>query len=316
MEVDPLELDTLSPCNDALFIDRKEDMFLQHGGCATRVAFSQVEEMSLATFLQELAKGSEEEFTVIRSPSTQSMMLIRGDRVIRYKDCIFEDVFVDEVVKRLTFSAGTMTYTPMLQFPLIHVHVEGERYVTVQIPKRVVHFFGTSEIGKIEDDITLPPLWFCVQMSASFSPYKAWVGIVDTLDVVPSKCKLRQLCFPNTYNDGSICFGSTRTSAVQVDQMTEALAVSSTIDRFFNSNFNNHVLGHHTSFLAECKPIYEQLEKLPMYERAIASVANTAVSANFLRYLRILHEPDGYMRVQQPFISSSDMAISFLKGAS
>lgn len=316
MEADPLELDTLAPCNDALFVDRTEDMFLQHGGCATRVAFQQVEEMSLATFLQELTKGTEEEFTVIRSPSTQSMLLIRGDRVIRYKNCIFEDVFVDEMVKRLTHTAVSMSYTPMLQFPLVHVYVQGERYVTVQIPKRVIHFFGTSEIGRIEDDITLPPLWFCVQMSASFSPYKAWVGIVDTLDVSAHNCKLRQLCFPNTYCDGSICFGSTRTSALQVDQMTEALAVSSTIDRFFNSNFNNHVLANHSGFLATCKPIYEQLEKLPIYEKAIASVTNSAVCANFLRYLRIFHEPDGYMRVQQPFISSSDMTLSFLKGAS
>ena len=53
-EADPLELDTLSPVDDAIIVDRTDDMFIQHGGCATRVVFDEGEEMTDDQYLEDL----------------------------------------------------------------------------------------------------------------------------------------------------------------------------------------------------------------------------------------------------------------------
>lgn len=317
MEADPLEIDTLSPVDDALIVDRTEDMFIQHGGCATRIVFDTVEEMNVDQFLEDLRlhpKGSDDELTVVRSPSTQTVMLLRGDKVIRYRGCRFQDVLCDTMVKFLTQKAATLNYTPMSQYPLVHAFVQGERWITVQIPKRVVHIFGDDTIGDIEDDVTMPPLWFSCQMTSTFTVQNAWIAVVGKLDPDPSKCELRRLCFPNTYEDGNICFGKTRTDAIRYDVMTEGLAVAGAIDRFFNSVRNNHVLHHHERFLESCRKIYEDMEKLELYEKAISKVAIDGLSANFIRYLRILHEPDGWMRVDLPLIASYVVTKTFLYG--
>ena len=111
MEADPLEIDTLSPVDDALIVDRTDDMFVQHGGCATRVVFDTVEEMNVDQFLEDLRlhpKGPDDELTFVRSPSTQTVMLLRGDRVIRYRGCKFQDVLCDTMVKFLTQKAATL----------------------------------------------------------------------------------------------------------------------------------------------------------------------------------------------------------------
>lgn len=318
-EADPLELDTLSPVNDAIIVDRKDDMFIQHGGCATRLVFEEVEEMSVSEFLDELPLHPhlpDKELDFIRSPSTQTAMLLRGDRVIRYKGCQFQDVLVDGMIKLLTQKEATMVYTPMSQYPLVHSCIQGGNYwVTVQIPKRIVHIFGDEHLGHIDDDVTMPPLWFCVQMTSTFTVTSGWVAVVGKLDPDPLKCELRKLCFPNTYNDAHICFGSTRTDAVKYDVMTEGLAVAGTVDRFFNSMRNNHCLSYHMDFLQSCRKIYSELPKEKIYEKAISRVANDVEAAGFLRYLRILHEPDGWMRIDLPKLSSTVIAENFLHGA-
>ena len=317
MEADPLEIDTLSPVDDALIVDRTDDMFIQHGGCATRVVFDTVEEMNVDQFLEDLRlhpKGLDDELTFVRSPSTQTVMLLRGDRVIRYRGCKFQDVLCDTMVKFLTQKAATLKYTPMSQYPLIHAYVQGDRWITVQIPKRVVHIFGDDKLGDIDDDVTMPPLWFTCQMTSTFTVTNAWIAVVGKLDPDPAKCELRRLCFPNTYEDGNICFGTTRTDAVKYDVMTEGLAVAGAIDRFFNSVRNNHVLHHHETFLESCRKTYEELEKLDLYEKAIAKVSIDRIASNFLRYLRILHEPDGWMRVNLPLMPSYTVNKIFLCG--
>lgn len=318
VEPDPLDLDTLSPVNDAIIVDRTEDMFLQHGGCATRLVFEEVEEMSVQEFLDELPLHPhlpDKELDFIRSPSTQTAMLLRGDKVIRYKGCQFQDVLVDGMIRLLTEKEASMVYTPMSQYPLVHACIEnGNRWVTVQIPKRVVHIFGDDKIGDIDDDITMPPLWFCVKMTSTFTVTSGWIAVVGKLDPDPLKCELRKTCFPNTYDDAHICFGSTRTDAVKYDKMTEGLAVASTIDRFFNSTRNNHCLAYHTAFLQNCRSIYNDMPKLEQYTKAISRVANDFDAANFLRYLRILHEPDGWMRVELPALSSRYVSENFLHG--
>ena len=96
--------------------------------------------------------------------------------------------------------------------------------------------------------------------------------------------------------------------------MTEGLAVAGAIDRFFNSVRNNHVLHNHERFLESCRKIYEDMEKLDLYEKAISKVAIDGLSANFIRYLRILHEPDGWMRVNLPLMSSYAVTKTFLYG--
>ena len=316
-EADPLELDTLSPVDDAIIVDRTDDMFIQHGGCATRVVFDEVEEMTVDQYLEDLRihpKGPDDELTVIRSPSTQTLMLLRGDRVIRYRGCKFQDVLCDTMINQLQQKSVTMNYTPMSQYPLIHTYVEGDRWVTVQVPKRIVHIFGDETIGYIEDDITMPPIWFCCQMTSTFTVNSAWIAVVMGLDPDPAKVDLRRLCFPNTYEDAHICFGTTRTEAVQYDEMTEGLAVSSTVDRFFNSTRNNHCLTFHSAFLGTCKGIYNDLEKLELYEKAIARVANDVNAANYIRYLRILHDPDGWMRIDLPRLSQYVISSNFLHG--
>lgn len=318
VEPDPLNLDTLSPVDDAFIVDRTEDMFVQHGGCATRVVFDEVEEMTVDQYLEELRlhpNGPDDELTVIRSPSTQTVTLLRGDKVIRYRGCKFQDVLCDTMIKFLTQKAAALVYTPMSQYPLVHTFAQGDRWVTVQIPKRIVHIFGDETIGWIEDDVTMPPLWFTCQMTSTFTVTGGWIAMVANLDPDPKKCDLRKICFPNTYDDGSICFGTTRTEAIKYNTMTESLAVSTTVDRFFNSMRNNHVLHYHRSFLESCRKIYKDLEKLDLYEKAIAKVANDAEAANFLRYLRILHEPDGWMRVDLPSISQKSITDNFLHGA-
>lgn len=317
MEADPLEIDTLSPVDDAIIVDRTDDMFLQHGGCATRVVFDAVEEMNVDQFLEDLRlhpKGLDDELTFVRSPSTQTVMLLRGDRVIRYRGCKFQDVLCDTMVKFLTQKAATLKYTPMSQYPLVHAFVQGDRWITVQIPKRVVHIFGDDKLGDIDDDVTMPPLWFTCQMTSTFTVTNAWIAVVGKLDPDPAKCELRRLCFPNTYEDGNICFGTTRTEAITYDVMTEGLAVAGAIDRFFNSVRNNHVLHNHETFLESCRKIYEELEKLDLYEKAIAKVSIDRTASNFLRYLRILHEPDGWMRVNLPLMPSYTVNKIFLCG--
>ena len=317
MESDPLELDTMSPSNDAIIVDRKDDMFIQHGGCATRVVFKEVEEMTVDQFLEDLRihpNGPDDQLTVVRSPSTQTLMLLRGDRVIRYNGCEYQDALVDLMIKQLPVQSATLKYTPMSQYPLVHAYVEGDRWITVQIPKRIVHFFGDDHLGNIQDDITMPPLWFCVKMTSTYTVIDGWVAVLDSLDPEPAKCKLRLLCFPNTYQSCHICFGTTRTDVLKVDKMTESLAVSSTVDRFMNSTHNNHTLHESSGFFPSCKPIYESLEKLPLYQKALSQVANDSLAAGFLRYLRILHEPDGYLRVTLPEVPQNVMMSTFLKG--
>ena len=317
MEADPLELDTLTPSNDAIIVDRKDDMFIQHGGCATRIVFKEVEEMNVDQFLEDLRihpNGPEDTVTVVRSPSTQTMMLLRGDRVIRYNGCEFQDVLADTMIQQLIVQECSLNYTPMSKYPLVHVFVQGDRWVTVYVPNHIVHFFGDNTLGYIEDDIMMPPLWYCVQMTSTYSAGACWVAVVDKLDPDPTNCVLRNLCFPNTYRNCSICFGQTVNRSMKYDKMTESIAVSTAVDRLLNSTHNNHTLHEFSSFFPTCREVYDGLEKLPKYEKAIKEVANDGLTANFLRYLRILHEPDGWMRVDLPKVNQIPMQNTFLRG--
>lgn len=315
-EVDPLDLDTDTPVCDAFFIDRDSDMFHQHGGVTTRVLFQNVEEMDISELKKELEKPIEQDqLMTVRSVQGKYMMMLRGDRVIRYNGCTFQDCVTGQMMKLMQDNAG-MVYTPMSQYPLLHVQIKDQaKVVTVRVPKHKILFQGDKSIGSIEDEVMLPDLWFSCRMSLANTVQSAYVAVEDTLDPDPKRCKLRQLCFPNTYTSGSICFGGTRTDTT-FDTMTESMVVSATISRLFNSLWNNHVLWDHKAFLESCKPIYEGLPVLPIYNKAIKKIgSNNCTDANFLRYLRILHEPDGYMRVTQPAVMDTNVINNFLPGA-
>lgn len=313
--VDPLELDTDAPCNESYFVDRANDMFHQHGGVTTRIVFDSVEELPISRLRAELDNPiTEDQLMTVRSAKGAYMLMLRGDKVIRYKGCTFEDCLTGEMVKLLTANTN-MTYTPMSTYPLIHVNINNNgKLVTVRIPKRKILFQGDHSLGNIEDEVTLPTLWFATKMNLANSQLGAYVAIEDHLDTDPKKCTLKQLCFPNTYPTGNICFGQTKTTT-KVDVMTESMVVNATISRMFNSMFNNHVLWDYKDFLRSVKTVYDELPELPQYKKAIASRANSSDDAGFLRYLRILHEPDGYLRVDQPKVSQNDVLNNFLQGA-
>ena len=315
--IDPLDLDTLDPCNDMLFVDRKCDAFIQHGGCATRVVFEEVEEMPLSALKEELATPvDQDQLMVVRSVAGQYMLLLRGDRVIRYKGCQFQDCCLDDMTQILAKQGTGFVYSPLSKYPLMHVNATDDcRTITVRIPRRKVLFKGDRELGNIEDEVYLPNLWFATKMTNQITILDARVAIEGNMSVNPADCTLKQLCFPNTYTNGSICFGWTRTET-RHDTMNESMLVASTIDRLFNSLWNDHVLWDHRAFLEKCEPIYDQLPKLDLYEDAISDCGNRGNASMFLKYLRILHEPDGYMRVQNPPIDQSAVLDKFLPGVS
>ena len=314
-DVDPLDIDTLDPCNDMMFVDRNGDAFIQHGGCATRVLFQEVEEMPLSALKEELGTSvAQDQLMVVRSVAGQYMLLLRGDRVIRYKGCEFQDCCLDDMTQILAKQGTGFVYSPLSKYPLIHVQAtDSSRTITVRIPRRKVAFKGDRELGNIEDEIYLPNLWFATRMTNQITILDARVAIEGTLSVNPADCTLKQLCFPNTYTNGSICFGWTRTNMTQTT-MNESMLVAATIDRLFNSLWNDHVLWDHRVFLESCEPVYDELPVLPEYEKAISDCGNRGNASMFLRYLRILHEPDGYMRVTNPAISQAEVLDKFLPG--
>lgn len=311
---DPLDLDTDTPVCDSFFVDRDTDMFHMHGGVVTRVLFSNVEEMSIDALRKELdTPVGDDQLMTVRSTSGRFFMMLRGDKVIRYNGCTFQDCLCDQMQKHLTSNTG-ITYTPMSQYPLIHAEIKGaEKHVTVRVPKHKIVFKGDMNLGNIEDEITLPDLWFNAKLSLQNSVMDAHVAVEAEQSPDPKECKLRILSFPNTYSDGAICYGGTRTTT-QYDKMTEGMAVSGAISRLFNSIWNNHVLSSHSAFLNSCRAIYDKLPVLENYETAIRKCSSSSYSPAFLRYLRILHEPDGYMRVDLPYMNQTSVQKIYLSG--
>ncbi len=313
-EPDIMDIDTDTPSCDSFFIDRDNDMFHMHGGVVTRVLFENVEEMSIEALRKELDTPlNDDQIMTVRSASGRYFLMLRGDKVIKYNGCRFQDCLCDQMQKYLTSNTG-ITYTPMSQYPLVHAHIKGtEKHITVRVPKHKIVFKGDMYLGNIEDEITLPDLWFCAKLSLQNSVMDAHVAIEAEQSTDPKECKLRILSFPNTYSDGAICYGGTRTNT-QYDTMTEGMAVAGAISRLFNSIWNNHVLSSHDMFLESCRPIYEQLPLLDKYEAAIKKCSAHSYASSFLRYLRILHEPDGYMRVEQPYMNQQSVLNVYLSG--
>ena len=91
-------LDNSVPSSLAHLIETRDQLMLQHGGVATRLAFDKVEQFDLHTFLKTVVPGLNKQdrtLTVMRNSVAGEYMFLLGDQVIRYHTTDVAEVPLD-----------------------------------------------------------------------------------------------------------------------------------------------------------------------------------------------------------------------------
>lgn len=105
----------------------------------------------------------------------------------------------------------------------------GDSWILRYVPAGM-RTFNLGETGKAIENVPHPPLiWF-----GCGTKYKLWA--LNTLDYPTANTILFNAPFPNVYESGGICWGSTGTPL----PVTHA-AMDTMLNRFFDSGFNLHI---------------------------------------------------------------------------
>lgn len=256
------DIDSTIPVGVTHLVDRKSEVFHQHGGVATAIEFDSLEEMTIEQFIRDCVpkmKQDSNTFTVIKDSTRDQIFRILGDNVARYHIRSIKDVFFDDLVARL-LSDQEISLTPNLSFPLIQWVVQkenGMKSVTVEVPPRQF----ALHLQDFKDPFVVwhPTLWLKVDMTSANVPDRTYLGCVQQHLTDFDKEYIMAMPFPNVFNYGGICWGSTNYQTQQGVDLTENAAIVLTYNRYFNSEFNYDLLDGQDQL--HMKEIYDKLPK-------------------------------------------------------
>lgn len=159
-------LDNSVPSSLAHLIETRDQLMLQHGGVATRLAFDKVEQFDLHTFLKTVVPGLNKQdrtLTVMRNSVAGEYMFLLGDQVIRYHTTDVAEVPLDEMMKSLDLEKEKL-FDCDLPFPLVcRSERKNSIKTTAYIPstKRLYRWAARDEASFVVEYYP-PPVWFCV----------------------------------------------------------------------------------------------------------------------------------------------------------
>ena len=113
----------------------------------------------------------------------------------------------------------------------------------------------------------------------------------------------------NAGTGGQICFGSTTTATV-IEKPTEAETYVMTLERFFNSNFNNDLSHSYHGQPFELQRLYE---KAPPNERLAKKIqaSKTTEIKDTMRVLAVLQRPEAWRQLNygRPYIDPEGFCV-------
>ena len=318
-QTDKLEIDTTTPTASAILVDRRESMFLQHGGAVTRAVFDEVNAMSVDDFIKhEVPKIAEahktEDLVVLRDRATQQLSLLYGDQVLQYKIKHLDDCGLTEFVRELKQNEP-FSFISDIPYPLVgFVETETDRKITVSLPSERHHFswLYNSRGEHFETDIYLPPMWFNVTLNRANALRYIKVAVVTETSKDIQKTKLKCLPLPNIQPGiGAVCLGNTQiTTQVTSDNPTYGEIICLLIAQVFDSQYNEDLLYGMNSAIAN--DAYNSMPKLPEFENLVDKV-RASTSKVVAKVLRVLQNPSGWMRLDyQPL---QNTASEFIRGS-
>ena len=304
------EIDSTVPVGTAHLIERSSSLIHQHGGVATEFTFDSVEEMSLDTFIEQVVptlRQRKDFLGIIKDMNKEQMVRILADNVALYHVTGMQDVFYDAMIEKL-MSDQQITLTPNMQFPLIQWRVEqsGMKVITVEIPP--AEFAMHHDAFKKAHVIWHPRLWLKMRLTVQNVP-EAWR--LRAVEQHPQDLEHDHVCFapfPNVYDSGDICWGSTMYNRPGNGALTENAAVLLTLDRFFGSNFNYDLIDSHD--MMNMTALYDQLPKLKEFDTPINECSGGSKKAHLLRMFRCFREVENMQRFK---LRQAETAAEFLE---
>jgi len=287
------DIDSTIPVGVTHLVDRHSEVFHQHGGVATAIEFDSLEEMTIEQFIRDCVpkmKQDSNTFTVIKDSTRDQIFRILGDNVARYHIRSIKDVFFDDLVARL-LSDQEISLTPNLSFPLIQWVVQkenGMKSITVEIPPR--QFAMHLQDFKEPFVVWHPTLWMKINMTSANVPDRTYMGCVQQHLNDFDKEYIMAMPFPNVFNYGGICWGSTNYQMQQGVNLTENAAIVLTYNRYFNSEFNYDLLDSQDSM--HMKEIYDKLPKDDHIEALLKRNNGSRDKAYMLMLARVFRDLD------------------------
>ena len=236
------DIDSTIPNGVTHLIDRQSEFYQQHGGVVTQVHYDTLEEMTLDTFLKEVAptlKDRKDTMTVIRDTVRDNMYRILGDSVAVFHMTEIKDVFFDTFVDRLLCDRP-LELTLNLTYPMVYYATkkDGTKKLCVHIPAKQFIYHVREDLVK-PFPVWHPPLWFGVTLNAANIPQRVYIGVVLEKALSVEDVKLYHLPLPNCYSSGEICYGGTHITNPNKDAtLTESMALELKYNQLFNSAFN------------------------------------------------------------------------------
>lgn len=287
------DIDSTIPVGITHLVDRQSEVFHQHGGVATAIAFDSLEEMTIDQFVRDCVPKLKEDrntFTVIKDSTREQVFRILGDNVARYHIKSIKDVFFDELVARL-LSDQEISLTPNLSFPLIQWVVQketGMKSVTVEVPPRqfAMHLMDFREPFVIWH----PPLWMKIDMTSANVPDRTYMGCVPQHLNDLDKEYVMAMPFPNVFNYGGICWGGTNYQTQQGVALTENSAIVLTYNRYFDSEFNYDLLDRQDGM--HMREIYDTLPKDDKIEALLKRHKGSSDKTYMLMLARVFRDKE------------------------
>lgn len=306
------DIDSTIPAGITHLIERESSLFHQHGGVATEVVFDSLEEMSLDDFIEKVVptlKERKDMLTILKDTTREQLVRILADNVAMYHITGIQDVFYDAMLERL-LSDQQVTITPNLQYPLIMWRVEqsGEKVIVVEVPETQFEMQHDSW-PKERFLIWHPRLWLKMRLTVQNVPC-AWR--IRAMPVHPNDLEKEKVCglpFPNVFDSGDICWGSTHFTRSGDTALSVNDAVCLTLNRFFGSSFNYDLIDRQDTL--NMANLYKALPTVEKYAKMLKDLDSSGSKAHIVRLFRCFQEKENLLRFKY---HPMETAKSFLEG--
>ena len=308
-----------SQTGTALDVTTPHNLFHEHGGVVTKLLYDKLERMDLATFLSTevpaLQKQSDDVF-VIRNSVAGAVSFIIGDCVLKYHVQNVEECPLQTMVKYME-DIDERCLVPDIHYPIIaYKNSKGMTTVTIALPPCTRLY--TNEDFEVENlKIYTPPMWAKIRFmeTGTLADNGFAVAVVPDKTVRPLESTLYHWPLGNSQPprtagyEGVACFGHTRLNLPPHDgKLTNGQIVQASLDRFFNSHFNDHLL----------QPLpaqeHERLEKLVDENECRVKIPKGEMNEwgvpDAVLMLSMLTIPNGWMQLKfNPFVTTAEKFI-------
>ena len=232
----------------AHFIERANEVVLEHGGICTRLPFDYVERMTVEDFVRlRLSKlkreDTERSLHVICNPSGNEFSLLLGDHATVYKLTDCQEVGLSDLLEEYKLPDNPVKLmTPNLPWPLVCESTRGNgTTVTVRLPS-IKRLYRNETCVAFNLEYWCPEMWFSVDLTPAGVFAGARVAVVKDFKPDFNDTVLYKWPLANVHHDGKICYGGGNLSSIGKLGTTYekiAEAVSMFLDATFNSDLVN-----------------------------------------------------------------------------